>query len=399
MGGGRLTIPVFDPLGQYRSLRLELDDALLGAVAGGAYILGDEVRALESEVADFLGGGFGVGVASGTDALVLGLDALGVGVGDEVIVPAFSFFASAEAVARVGAKPVFADVSWESCCLDVADAARRVSERTRAVMPVHLYGHPADMGAVMELAAAHDLAVVEDNAQGFGSSVDGVMTGAIGDVGALSFFPTKTLGGFGDGGMVVARDDEVAARVRTLRAHGFARKDHPVAIGYNSRLDEIQAAVLRVKLAHAQGWHERRREIAARYSAGLAGVAGVETPGEASGVELPGVESPGEADGVEHTYGLYVIKVRDRDAVRERLAAAGVASGVYYAVPLPATDVFSDGYRAGDYPVAERLAAEVLALPMFPHMSDEQVDEVVSAVRSAVGLDAQSPGRETIGKV
>ena len=203
MGGGQLTIPVFDPRGQYLGLKAEIDEALGGVLDGGTYILGPEVTALEAEVASFLGAEHAVGVASGTDALVLGLDALGIGVGDEVIVPAFSFFATAEAVARVGAKLVFADVSWESCCLDVADASRRVTERTRAVMPVDLYGHPADMGAVASLASAHDLVVVEDNAQGFGSSVDGRMTGAIGDAGCLSFFPTKTLGGFGDGGMVI----------------------------------------------------------------------------------------------------------------------------------------------------------------------------------------------------
>lgn len=365
-----MTLPIFDPLGQYLGLKSEIDEALTGALSSGAYILGPGVAALESEIAAFLDAPYAVGVASGTDALVLGLDALGVGPGDEVIVPAFSFFATAEAVARVGAKPVFADVEWGSACIDVADAARRVTDATRAIMPVHLYGHPADMGAVAELAAAHDLAVVEDNAQGLGSSVDGRMTGAIGDIGALSFFPTKTLAGFGDGGMVIARDEEVAARVRILRAHGFARKDHPVAVGYNSRLDEIQAAMLRVKLRHAGEWHDRRREIAARYNNALA--------------DLP-LETPTEADGAVHTYGLYVIKLRDRERVRATLTDAGIGTGVYYEVPLPATEIFADTYTPGDYPVAERLATEVLALPMFPHLTADQVETVASAVRQALG--------------
>lgn len=364
-----MSIPIFDPLGQYQGLKAEIDEALAGAVSSGTYILGTNVAALEAEVAAFLDVQHAVGVASGTDALVLGLDALGIGPGDEVIVPAFSFFASAEAVARVGAKPVFADVDRGSACLDVADAERHVTAATRAIMPVHLYGHPADMDNIMRLAADHDLRVVEDNAQGFGSSVGGRMTGSIGDVGCLSFFPTKTLGGFGDGGMVCARDEAVASSVRVLRAHGFQKKDHPVAIGYNSRLDEVHAAALRVKLAHARDWHERRRKIAATYTERLSAA---------------GIEVPTEADGVEHTYGLYVIRVTDRDAVRRRLTEAGIGTGVYYEVPLPATEVFADGYRVGDYPVVERLAAEVLALPMFPHLTDEQVDEVIAAVVGAI---------------
>lgn len=364
-----MTIPLFDPASQYRAVRREVDEAILEVLSSGHYILGDNVAALEEEIAADMGVDHAVGVASGTDALVISLMAVGVGPGDEVVVPSFSFFATAEAVMRVGAQPVFADVLDATGCIDPVAAAARVTRATRAIIPVHLYGLPADMAAIGEVANAHGLKVVEDNAQAFGASFGGRRTGGIGDAGCMSFFPTKTLGGFGDGGMISTPVADVAASAKMLRAHGSREKNRSEVAGFNSRLDEVQAAALRVKLRHARTWHERRRQIAAEYAERLSETRAV---------------LPCEPEGAEHTYGLYVIRVQDRDSVRARIEQRGVSTGVYYPQPLPYAEAFRDEHGPGDFPVAEQLSAEVLAIPLFAEMSDAQVDEVASAVESAL---------------
>jgi len=364
-----MTVPLFDPRAQYLLVKDEIDAAISRVVESGHYILGEEVAAFEQEVADFLGGGHAVGVASGTDALVLALLATGVGPGDEVVVPAFTFIATAEAVVRTGATPVFADVEDATGCLDAAAFEAACTEATRAVLPVHLYGHPCDMDAINAVAAPRGIKVIEDNAQGLGAVYRGVRAGAIGDAGCMSFFPTKTLGGLGDGGMITTPHAEVAAQVRVLRAHGSRDKQGPTVTGFNSRLDPLQAAPLRVKLSHAEEDHARRRTLAARLSEHLGSL---------------GIRLPSDAEGAEHTYGLYVIRVGDRDAVRKRLQDAGISTGVYYPKPLPNEEIFAQGHRPGQFPVAERLSNEVLAIPLFSAMSDEDCDSVAAAVESAL---------------
>ena len=364
-----MTIPLIDVVAEYDSLRSEIDAALAATLQGGRWILGPEVGRLEADVAAALGAGVGVGVANGTDALVLSLMALGIGPGDEVLVPVYSFYATAEAVQRVGATPVFCDIRPDSYCIDVDDAAGRVTPATKAILPVHLYGHPADMDAVAALASKHGLAVVEDAAQAFGATWAGRPIGSFGTVACLSFFPTKNLGGFGDGGMVVTSDPELEAQVRLLRAHGSRTKHRPEVVGMNSRLDELQAAALLVKLPHVTDWNAHRREAAARYDAAL----------EPLGVGVPAV-----VDGAEHVYHLYTIRSRDRERIAEALKVRDIASAVYYPQAmhlLPACAPL--GGRLGDFPVAESLSDEVLALPMFSQITDEQVDAVIAAVATA----------------
>jgi dTDP-4-amino-4,6-dideoxygalactose transaminase len=362
-------VPLFDPRAQYLRVKDEIDSAIAGVLESGHYILGEEVAAFEEEVAAFLAVDHAVGVASGTDALVLALLAVGVGPGDEVVVPAFTFIATAEAVVRVGATPVFVDVEDATACLDPAAFEAACSETTRAVLPVHLYGHPCNMDAITSVSAARGIKVIEDNAQGLGAVYRGKRAGAIGDVACMSFFPTKTLGGLGDGGMITTPHAEVAEQVRVLREHGSRDKQGPTVSGFNSRLDPLQAAPLRVKLRHAEEDHDRRRVLAARLSDRLG---------------LLDVRLPGDAEGAEHTYGLYVIRAGGRDAVRARLQDAGISTGVYYPRPLPNEDIFAKGHHPGEFPVAERLSSEVLAVPLFSAMSDEDCDVVADAVESAL---------------
>lgn len=362
-------VPLMDLAADYRLVQPDIDEAVSQVLAAGQFILGPNVRALEGEIATYLDIPFGVGVASGTDALVLGLRALDIGPGDEVIVPAYTFYATAEAVMMVGATPVLAEVEPETFCIDAEDAARRISPRTRAIIPVHLYGHPADMSSVLRVAEAHGLKVLEDNAQAFGAAYRGRKTGSIGDVGCLSFFPSKNLGACGDGGMVVARDEAVAARVRMLRTHGWKRKYEPEMVGYNSRLDELQAAILRVKLRHIDEWNDRRRRVADLYRSRLQG----------SGVVLPY-----EAPEAHHVYHVYVVRVPDRPAVERALSERKIGSSVYYPLPLHLIEPLRPlGYHQGDFPVSERASRETLAIPLFPTMTEEQVDTVVKTLSGA----------------
>jgi dTDP-4-amino-4,6-dideoxygalactose transaminase len=362
-------IPLVDLVAQYRSIQPEIDAAIQRVLESGHFILGAEVQSLEQEVAAYLGARHAVGLASGTDALVIALRALEIGPGDEVIIPAYTFFATAGAVLLVGARPVFAEIDPLTYCLDVADAARRVTDRTRAIIPVHLYGHPAQMNAVLDLARLHHLKVIEDNAQAFGATYHGRKTASLGDIGCLSFFPTKNLGAAGDAGMAVTDDPGLAEKMRMLRTHGWKQKYYPEMLGYNSRLDALQAAILRAKLPHLDAWNARRRELAHEYSRRLSAL---------------GMGTPYEAEAARHVFHLYVVRLNGRERLQSALKQAGIAAEVYYPQPpYLAEPCRSLGYRAGDFPIAERASRESLALPLFPEMTVEQMDMIVAALKSA----------------
>jgi dTDP-4-amino-4,6-dideoxygalactose transaminase len=362
-----VTIPLVDVKAQYAPVLDELKERLGEVLDSGRFILGPNVQAFEREAADYLGVHEAVGVANGTDALVLVLDALGIGRGDEVICPAFTFFATAEAIARLGATPVFCDIEGETMNLDAADVGARVTGRTRAIVAVHLFGRPAPLA---ELPAG--IPVIEDAAQAFGATVGGARAGAVGAAGTFSFFPTKNLFGLGDGGLVATGESSLADRIRLLRFHGSRDKQSFEAVGYNSRLDELQAAALRLFLTRLDGWNTARREAAARYAElGL---------GEACG--LP-ADEPG------HVYHMYVVRAPDRDRIEAALRGAGIGCAAYYATPLHLQPVFrSLGYRAGSLPETERAAAENLALPLWAGIGEEEQRRVVDCVVAAASVGA-----------
>jgi len=366
-----MRIPLIDLVAQYRAIQREIDEAIRQVLESGQFILGANVAALEQEVAAYLNVKHAVGVGSGTDALVLALRALEIGPGDEVIVPAYTFFATAEAVMLVGGKPVFVDIEADTYCLDVQQVAERITARTKAVIPVHLYGHPADLRPLIDLAGSCGLKVIEDNAQAFGAEYGGRKTGGLGDVACLSFFPSKNLGAYGDGGMVVTNDADVAGRVRMLRTHGWRNKYYPEVMGYNSRLDELHAAILRVKLPHVDVWNGRRRELARQMSKRLSSL---------------DVTVPCERPEVKHVYHLYTIRVKDRDRVQRYLKEEGIASAVYYPKPLHLTEACQPlGYRKGSFPRAEHASRETLALPLYPEMNNAQVEEVIKVIGKVIG--------------
>jgi dTDP-4-amino-4,6-dideoxygalactose transaminase len=354
---------------QYAGLLDEVKQAVCDVIDSGVFILGPNMRALEDEVASSIGAAHGVAVANGTDALVLSLEALGIGPGDEVVTTAYTFYATAEAIARVGATPVFADIDPATFNLDPAAVEAAVTERTRAIVAVHLYGLPADVNALREVADRHGVALIEDAAQAFGATVDGRGAGSFGDLATLSFFPTKNFPALGDAGMVVSGNADLAEQVRLLRFHGSREKRRFELVGTNSRMDEIQAAVLRRFLPEVAGWNAARRAVAARYrELGLGDL----------------VELPVEPSTSEHVFHLYVVRARSRDDLARSLTAAGIGCRAYYDVPLHLQPVFAHlGYRAGDLPETERAAAEGLALPMSPTLGEAGQREVVAAVRAA----------------
>jgi dTDP-4-amino-4,6-dideoxygalactose transaminase len=374
-----MAVPVLNLVAQYRTLREEIDQAIRGVVESGQFVLGPHVRGLEDEMAAAVGVPRAIAVASGTDALHLVFRALEVGPGDLVVTTPFTFIATATAVSYTGARPVFADIRPDSFTLDPAAVTECLAGRgpcalpagrLRAVVPVHLYGQPADMDALTRLARERGLAVVEDAAQAIGASYRGRPAGGLGEAAGFSFYPTKNLGAFGDAGMVTTSDGALAERVLRLRVYGGQQRYVHEELGFNSRLDEIQAAVLRAKLKHLGAWTERRRAIAARYREGLGGV---------------GATLPVEAAGARHCYHQFAIRVSDRDGVQRRMAERGVATAVYYPVPLHRQPMYRDlGYRQGDFPEAERAAREVLCLPMYPELTEAQVDEVIEAVKRSV---------------
>jgi dTDP-4-amino-4,6-dideoxygalactose transaminase len=365
-------VPLLDLKLQYATLEDDLDRAVREVVRSQAFVLGPGVERFEQDVARYVRAEHAVGCASGTDALILSLAALGVGPGDEMLTSPFSFFASASCAYKVGARPRFADIVPDTFNLDPAKVEEAVTPRTRALLPVHLFGQCADMEAFTDLGARRGIPVVEDAAQALGATFGGRHAGAIGTLGCYSFFPTKNLGGFGDGGMIVTSDGELADRLRLLRVHGGKQMYHHEFVGWNSRLDALQAAVLAVKLPHLDRWSEARRENADRYDRWL---------DEAGVVASGAVRLPARAPGRSHIFNQYTIRVPRRDELREHLNREGIGHSVYYPVPLHLQECFSElGYREGDFPVAEQACREVVALPIFPELTDDQQKQVVDAV-------------------
>lgn len=374
-----MNVPVLDLRRQYESIRSEIDTAVLEVIGSTKYVLGPYVKTFEERAAGYCDAAHAIGVASGTDALLLSLRALGIGPGDAVILPSFTFFATAGVVHNVGATPVFCDIDPKTFNLDAGHVRDLLSRERRvtvkAIIPVHLYGQIADMGEVLSLAKDHELAVVEDAAQAIGALYSGreaapMKAGTIGDLGCFSFYPTKNLGAYGDGGMVTSNDEQLADRVRLLRVHGAQPKYFHRSVGINSRLDAIQAAILTVKLAHLDRWSAARAEKATIYDEGLANV--------------PGVVTPRRAEGRNHIFHQYTIRILDgrRDALREHLKDQGIGTMIYYPRPLHMQECFAHlGYREGDLPESEAASREALSLPIFPEITDAEQSYVIDAVR------------------
>jgi len=364
-------IPMVDLGPQVDALWPELEKAVHDVLRSGRYILGPNVEAFEREAAGFLGARYAVGVGSGTDALVLALRALGIGPGDEVIVPSFTFFATAESVSLVGATPVFADIEPTTYCMEPESVAKLLNLRTRAIVPVHLFGHPAELDALLELARARGLAVLEDAAQAFGAVYRGRKVGTLGNAAAFSFFPSKNLGAFGEAGLITTDDEAIANSLRSLRAHGSRERYVHTEIGYNARLDELQAALLRVKLPHVAEWNDERRRVAAAYDASLSGVAGVRTPRV--------------APGCTHVFHQYTVRVpaEKRAGVQRALETAGIATQIYYPIPNHALPMYAKEGRA--LPETEAAAREVLSLPIYPELADADAREIARLLRAALG--------------
>ncbi|TAM62522.1 DegT/DnrJ/EryC1/StrS family aminotransferase [bacterium] len=363
-------IPMLDLALQYGALKADLDRAIAGVLESGQFINGPNVRAFETEVAAYLGVTHAVALNSGTDALHLALRALGIGPGDEVITTPFTFVATTEAIGLVGATAVFADIDPRTYALDPLEIERLITPRTKALIPVHLYGAPADMERILAIARQHGIAVVEDCAQSIGARAGGHQTGTLGEIGCFSFFPSKNLGAYGDGGMLVTNSERIAARARALRTHGGAVKYRHEELGVNSRLDEIQAAILRVKLPHLETWNLQRRAIAQRYSDQLR--------------DLPAVQVPYDRPGSLPVYHQYTIRTEQRDSLQRMLSDVGIQTMVYYPTPLHLQPVNAHlNYRPGSLPQAERAAAEVLSLPIFPELGVRDQERVIAAIAMA----------------
>ena len=373
-----MQVPMLDLQAQYRPIRDAILDVVTRVCDSQRFIMGPEIEGMEREMAAYLGVSHAVGVSSGTDALLLAMMALGIGPGDEVITSTYSFFATAGCVARLGATPVFVDIDPVTYNIDPAATAAAVTSRTRAIIPVHLYGQSADLDALLDIATRAGVWLIEDAAQAIGATYQGRMVGGFGRAGCFSFFPSKNLGAFGDGGLVTTNDDTVAAALRRLRVHGADRQYYHQVIGGNFRLDALQAAILRVKLPHLAGWTEARRRNAARYGELFAefGLTGR-------------VTLPASAPDRYHIYNQYVVRVPDRDAVKAHLESRQIGCAIYYPVPFHELACFAYlGYRAGQFPHAERAARETLALPVYGELTADQQRYVVSAIADALNRTA-----------
>ncbi|MDX1387918.1 MAG: DegT/DnrJ/EryC1/StrS family aminotransferase [Acidobacteriota bacterium] len=371
-------VPLLDLEPQYAALKTEIDAAIRRVVDSQRFILGPEVEGLEQEVARFVDVPHAIGCASGTDALILALAALAVGPGDEVVTTPFSFFATASCAYKVGARPVFVDILPDTLQLDPERLHVALTPETRAIMPVHLFGQCAEMDAILDIAAGRGIPVIEDAAQALGASYESVRlegrvrAGGIGTLGCYSFFPSKNLGGFGDGGMIVTRDGELDASLRALRVHGERRRYEHDRVGWNSRLDALQAAVLRVKLPHLDAWSRGRAANAERYDRELT----------ASGVVETGrVRLPVRAERCEHIFNQYTLRVDDREGLMQHLRRLEIGHAVYYPIPLHLQKCFADlGYREGDFPEAERASREVISIPVFPELGAGRQQRVIEAI-------------------
>jgi dTDP-4-amino-4,6-dideoxygalactose transaminase len=360
-------IPLLDLSAQYQTIKEEINQAVAEVLESARFILGPQVQTFEQEIAAYCGVREGVGVANGTDALMLTLRALGIGPGDEVITTPFTFFASAETISQVGARPVFADIDPQTLNMDLNQWAEKITPRTKAVIGVHIFGQMFDVERVKSIAQQHNLKVIEDAAQAIGAEYRGAKAGSLGDAGIFSFFPTKNLGGYGDGGMIVTSDPALADALRMLRFHGCRTKYYHEQIGYNSRLDELQAAILRVKLRYLDAWNAARREKARVYDEAFAG----------SGLVPQGCDPLAQP-----TYHLYVLRTAKRQELMDALAAADIASAIYYPVPLHLQTAYRDlGYQAGDFPVAEEVCRQALAIPCYPELTSAQQRKIVQTIK------------------
>jgi len=381
-----VSVPALNLKAQYQSIRDEIEPVVREVLESQMFVLGPEVSRLEAEVADYCGAASGIGCASGSDALLLPLLAIDVGPGDEVITTPYTFFATAGSIWRTGARPVFVDIEPDTYNIDPMQIEAAITPRTKAIIPVHLYGQAAEMGPIQEIARRHGLTVLEDAAQAIGSAYHGTRAGTLGDVAAFSFYPSKNLGGFGDGGMVTTNDPQLARRMARLRVHGMEPKYHHHEVGFNSRLDALQAAVLRVKLRHLDAWTTLRRDAADRYR-NLFGSHGLE--------EIVGL--PIERQGNYHVYNQFVVRVPGllRDSLRDYLSTRKIGSEIYYPIPLHLQVCFASlGHKPGDFPHSETAARETIALPVYPELSDAEQRYVVGSIRQFIDEFAY-PSRKT----
>ncbi len=362
-------VPFFDLTRQYEHLRDEIEPAVLEVLAGGQYIGGRYLEEFETHFAKYVGTKYAIGVASGTDALTISLRSAGIKPGDEVVVPSFTFFATAESVANIGAVPVFADVDTDTMCITAESVEKVLSPRTRAVMPVHLFGHPAPMDELTQLARQKNLVIIEDAAQSAGTKYKGRRTGSLGDAAGFSFFPTKNLGAFGDGGIITTDDENIANMAKKLRNHGSVERYKNEMLGYNSRLDAVQAKILDIKLRHLEGFNAARRENHRKYAQLL---------GDVEQIALPV-----ERDYAYHTFHQYTIRVLDgsRDELVEFLRGNGIGCAVYYPVPVHRLGPFEGSAKDEDLPGTMTLARQVLSLPIFPELTDEEIEQVAENIR------------------
>lgn len=352
---------------QYHAIEDEIDAKIKEIIHSSHFIIGNNVTELEKEIAAYYATKHAIGVASGTDALHLAILACGIGKGDEVITTPFTFIATAEAITYTGARPVFVDIDEKTFNIDVKKIKKAVTKKTKAILPVHLFGLSADMEKIKGLAAEYKLKIIEDCAQSFGAVYKGKKTGAIGDAGCFSFFPSKNLGCYGDGGMVITNDDNMAEKIRMLRNHGQKVRYYHSVIGYNSRLDEIQAGILRVKLKRIDEYNKKRRENARLYTEKLKGA---------------NIITPSEPEGYYHVFHQYSIRTSKRDSILNGLTDAGIASAIYYPAPLHLQESYNDlGYKKGDFPVSEAIASDIISLPMYPELTAGQIDEVCKTIK------------------
>lgn len=375
-----MQVPLVDLRAQYIAIKNEIDEAISNVISNGDFILGSEVKHFEEEIAAYCGASHAVGVASGTDALHLALLACGVGHGDEVITTPFTFIATAEAIAKCGATPVFVDIDPKTYNIDPQNIESRITGKTKVILPVHLYGQPANMHHILELAEKYNLKVIEDCAQALGAEYNGRRVGSLGDVGCLSFYPSKVLGAYGDGGVVLTNNTETAETVDILRNHGSKHKYYHLIHGFNSRLDSLQAAILRVKLRHLDNWITRRRENAFRYSELIS--------------EVEGVEPLSVLLGSYHIFNYYTVRIKgtavNRDELQQHLTSQGIATAIYYPVSLHLQPVYKYlGYQQGDLPESERAQQEVLSLPMFPELQPDQVTRIVEIIKRVLNRVAK----------
>lgn len=369
-----MKVPMLDLSEQYQELRTEVIDVLDQVMGSSRFILGDNVKKLEEDVAKYSNVAYGIGCGNGSDAIHIALQAMGVGPGDEVITTAFTFFATGGAIVRAGAKPVYVDIDPLTFNIDPEKIEAAITENTKAIIPVHLYGQMADMERISEIAKKHNLGVVEDAAQAIGAKHNGKTVGELGSAATYSFFPTKNLGAYGDGGMIVTDNADIAEKSRVIRVHGSKPKYYHHVLGYNSRLDELQAAVLNVKFPHLDRWSDLRREKASTYTSLLKEKLG----------DL--VVTPVEKEGNHHVFHQYTLRVENRDELQNYLKEQGVATMVYYPLPLHVQPVFADlGYKEGDLPETEKAAKEAISLPMFPELKTEQQEYVVAKIAEFYG--------------